>query len=61
VFYAAFRKYGKVVLVTLFPKNVQANLSKAGQNLVAQLLREIEEELEQIAREQEVRARERRR
>ena len=61
VFYAVFRKYGKVVLVTLFPKNVQANLSKAGQNLVAQLLREIEEELEQIAREEKVRARERRR
>jgi hypothetical protein len=61
VFYAVFRKYGKVVLVTLFPKNVQANLSKAGENLVAQLLREIEEELEQISREEEVRARERRR
>ena len=28
VFYAAFRKYGKVVLVTLFAKSVQANLSR---------------------------------
>src|SRR5215469_14188139 len=61
VFYAVFRKYGKVVLITLFPKNQQANLSKAGQNLVAQLLREIESELEQIAREEEAKARERRR
>jgi hypothetical protein len=51
VFYAVFWKYGKIVLVTLFPKNVQANLSKAGQNLVAKLLGEIEEELEQIDRE----------
>jgi hypothetical protein len=56
-----FRKYGKVVLVTVFPKNVQANLSKAGQNLVAQRLGEIEQELAQIAREEEVRALERRR
>jgi hypothetical protein len=54
VFSTVFRKYGKVVLVTLFPKNVQANLSRAGQHLVAQLLREIEEELEPIAREEEV-------
>lgn len=61
VFYAVFRKYGKVVLVTLFPKNMQANLSRAGQNLVAQLLREIEEDLEQIAREEEARALEGRR
>ena len=41
VFYAVFRRYGKIVLVTLFPKSEQANLSKAGQNLVATLLREI--------------------
>jgi hypothetical protein len=47
-----FRKYGKLVLVTLFPKSVQANLSKAGQNLVAKLLLEIEDELEQIDREE---------
>jgi hypothetical protein len=59
VFYAVFRRYDKVVLITLFAKNQQANLSKAGQNIVAQLLREIESELEQIAREEE--ARERRR
>ena len=59
VFYAVFRKYGKVILITLFPKNEQANLSKAGQNLVAQLLREIETELEEIAREEEARAQER--
>ena len=52
VFYAVFRKHGKIVLVTLFPKSVQANLSKAGQNLVAELLREIEGELEQIDREE---------
>jgi hypothetical protein len=52
VFYTVFRKYGKIVLVTLFPKSVQANLSKAGQNLVAKLLREIEEELEEIDREE---------
>ena len=61
VFYAVFRKYGKVVLITLFPKNGRANVSRAGQNLVAQLLREIESELEQIAREEAARARERRR
>jgi hypothetical protein len=52
VFYAVFRKYGKVVLVTLFPKNVQANLSKAGRNLVAKVLGEIEKELEAIEREE---------
>jgi hypothetical protein len=39
-----------VVLITLFPKNQQANLSKAGQKLVAQLLHEVESELDQIAR-----------
>ncbi len=61
VFYAVFRKYGKVVLITLFPKNERANLSRAGQNLVALSLREIESELEQIAREEETRTRERRR
>jgi hypothetical protein len=49
-----------VILITLFPKNEQANLSKAGQNLVAQLLREIESELEEIAREEGARARQRR-
>jgi hypothetical protein len=54
VFYAVFRKYGKMVLVTLFPKNLQANLSRAAQDLVAKLLHEIEEELEQIAREEQV-------
>jgi hypothetical protein len=52
VFYAVFRKYGKIVLVTLFPKSVQANLSDAGRKLVAALLREIERELEQIHREE---------
>ena len=52
VFYAVFRKFGKIVLVTLFPKSVQANLSKAGQNLVAELLREIEKELEKIEQEE---------
>jgi hypothetical protein len=52
VFYAVYRKYGEIVLVTLFPKSVQANLSKAAQNLVAALLREIEEELEQIDQEE---------
>ncbi len=52
VIYAVFRKYGKIVLVTLFPKSEQANLSKAGQNLVATLLREIERELDQVDREQ---------
>ena len=41
VFYAVFRKHGKVVLITLFPKNQQANLSKAGQNLVARVLQEM--------------------
>jgi hypothetical protein len=61
VFYAVFRKYGKVVLITLFPKNEQANLSRAGQNLVAQVLGEIESELEQIALEEESRSQERRR
>jgi hypothetical protein len=61
VFYAVFRRYGKVVLITLFPKNQQANLSKAGQNFVAQILQEIESELEQIAREEEARVRARRR
>ena len=61
VFYAVFRKYGKVVLITVFPKNEQANLSRAGQNLVARMLREIETELEQIAREDEAGAREQRR
>ena len=50
-----------MVLITLFPKNERANLSRAGQNLVAQLLREIESELEQISREEEATARERRR
>jgi hypothetical protein len=39
------------VLITLFAKSEQANLSKAGQNLVATLLREIEKELEAIDRE----------
>jgi hypothetical protein len=52
VFYAVFRKYGKIVLVTLFPKNEQSNLSKAGQNLVATLLREIERELAQFDRQE---------
>jgi hypothetical protein len=61
LFYAVFRRYGKVILIALFPKNERANLSRAGQNLVAQLLREIEAELEQIAREKKARARERRR
>jgi hypothetical protein len=61
VFYAAFRKYDKLVLITLFPKNAQANLSRAGQNLVAQLLREIEHEMEQIAREEAARSQQRRR
>jgi hypothetical protein len=51
VFYSVFRRYGKVVLITLFAKSEQANLSKAGQNLVATLLREIEKELELIDRE----------
>jgi hypothetical protein len=45
---AAFRTYDKLVLITLFPKNAQADLSRAGQNLVAQLLREIEREMEQV-------------
>jgi mRNA-degrading endonuclease RelE of RelBE toxin-antitoxin system len=61
VFYAVFRKYGKIVLVTLFPKNMQANLSKAAQNRVAQLIREIEAEMEQIDREERAQARKRRR
>ena len=61
VFYAVFRKYGKLVLITLFPKNEQAHLSRAGQNLVARMLREIETELGQIAREDEAGAREQRR
>jgi hypothetical protein len=52
VFYSVFRKYGKVILVTLFPKSMQANLSKAGQKLVATLLREIEQELQAIDREE---------
>lgn len=51
VFYEVFRKYGKIVLITLFPKSEQANLSKAGQNLVATLLREVEQELDEIDRE----------
>jgi hypothetical protein len=49
VLYAAFPEYGKIVLVTLFSKSDQANLSNAGRNLVAILLREIEAELAQIA------------
>jgi hypothetical protein len=61
VFYAVFRKYGKVVLVTLFPKNTQANLSRAAQNLVAQLLREIEAEMERIDQEERAKAPKRRR
>jgi hypothetical protein len=61
VFYAAFRKYDKLVLITLFRKSAQANLSRAGQNLVAQLLREIEHEMEQISREEAVRTQQRRR
>ena len=61
VFYSVFRKYGKVILVTLFAKSEQANLSKAGQNLVATLLREIEEELEAIDREETAKATEKRR
>ena len=52
-FYAVFRKYGKIVLITLFPKSARANLSTAGRNLVATLLREIEAELEQIDREEQ--------
>jgi hypothetical protein len=52
VFYAVFRKYGKIVLITLFPRSVQANLSVAGRNLVAVLLREIDSELGQIDREE---------
>lgn len=60
VFYAVFRKFGKVVLVTLFPKSVQANLSKAAQNLVAELLWEIEEELVRIDREEKSRTPKRR-
>jgi hypothetical protein len=40
---------------------MQGNLSRAAQNLVAQLLREIEEELEQISREEEAGTNERRR
>jgi hypothetical protein len=59
VFYAAFRKYDKLVLITLFPKNAQANLSRAGQNLVAELLREIEQDMERIAREEAARSQER--
>jgi hypothetical protein len=55
VFYSAFRRYGKIVLVTLFPKNEQANLSKAGRNLVATLLREIEQELDAIDQEEKAR------
>ena len=61
VFYSVFRKYGKVILVTLFAKSEQANLSKAGQNLVATLLREIEVELEAIDREERAEAIKRRR
>jgi mRNA-degrading endonuclease RelE of RelBE toxin-antitoxin system len=61
VFYAVFRKYGKIVLVTLFPKSAQANLSRAAQNLVAQLLREIESELDQIDQEESAKAFKRRR
>jgi hypothetical protein len=52
VFDAVFRKYGKHVHVTLFPKNERSNLSKAGQNLVATLLRKIERELAQVDREE---------
>jgi hypothetical protein len=61
VFYSVFRTYGKVILVTLFAKNEQANLSKAGQNIVATLLGEIEKELEAIDREERVEANRRRR
>lgn len=53
VLYAVFRKYGKIILVTHFPKSERANLSKAGRNLVATLLREIERELDEIAREEQ--------
>jgi hypothetical protein len=35
-----------VILITPFLKSERANLSRAGQDLVAQLLREIEAELE---------------
>jgi hypothetical protein len=52
VLYAAFPAYEKIVLVTLFSKSDQANLSNAGRNLVAVLLREIEAELGRIAREE---------
>jgi hypothetical protein len=61
VFYAVFRRYGKLVLITLFPKTVQANLSRAALNLVGRLLGEIEEELQQIDREEKAQTRERRR
>jgi hypothetical protein len=59
VLYAAFPAYGKIVLVTLFSKGEQANLSNAARNLVAVLLREIEAELAQIANEEESRLLER--
>jgi hypothetical protein len=55
VFFAVYRRFGKIVLITLFPKSLQANLSDAGRNLVAVLLHEIEEELVQIDREEKVR------
>jgi hypothetical protein len=61
VFYAVFRRYGKIVLITLFPKNVQANLSRAAQNIVGGLLREIEVELQEIDREEKAQAQKRRR
>ena len=51
VFYAVYRKFGTLILITLFPKNALANLSAAGCKLVAALLAEIERELEQIDRE----------
>jgi hypothetical protein len=61
VFFAVFRGHGKIVLITLFPKNVQANLSRGAQNLISELVREIEAELEQIDREEKAQARKRRR
>jgi hypothetical protein len=61
VLYAAFPAYGKVVLVTLFSKSEQSNLSNAGRNLVSALLREIEVELGLIAREEASSAPERKR